>query len=632
MPAGGVAGFGDVGEDRFFTEPVQWMVDNDITTGTSPTCFSPNDPVTRGQAAAFMWRMEGEPPAGAGHAFTDVTRDWQQEPVSWMSRNGITTGTSPTTYDPERNLTRGEMAALVHRLAGSPTGSPAHPFTDVVRSWQQEPVSWMADTGITTGTSPTTFDPDRTVTRGELATFLYRYSGSPDVKVRNVHPVDPACPDQVPGPNVTVPPTTSTTAPPPTTTMPSDTTPPTAPGTLTAAPVTCAVDLDWTASSDPDSELVSYTISRGTSPGGAKTPIATISKDLTAYRDTAVAGGVAYSYTVTALNTSGLTSAASNEATATPVGTVGAPASPGTLGGASGISTAVISWTGSPDAIAEYTVSRGTSPGGAKTVVATLPGTQLEYTDTDVTVGTTYYYQVVASNCSGLDSPATNEVEVTVDSTFNDGSLVAAWLLDEGAGTTATDISGNGNDGTFVGTPEYVAGAVGTGLRFRSAESEAVSVPDAASLDFGTNGFTVALWIRYVAENDADIIRKGSLATGPKYWKLEFPAASQRLSFELFTGTGLARVRAPESYGDGQWHHIVAVRDVSAGLLRLYVDGVEVTTAPDPTGDVSNTSGLSIGAKDTLDDDFFDGSVDSVRLYDRALSPGEVAMLFDLGG
>ena len=75
-PAGGVAGFGDVPAERFYTEAVQWMVDNDITTGTSPTCFSPNDAVTRGQAAAFMWRMEGEPDAPP-HPFIDVNAVWQ---------------------------------------------------------------------------------------------------------------------------------------------------------------------------------------------------------------------------------------------------------------------------------------------------------------------------------------------------------------------------------------------------------------------------------------------------------------------------------------------------------------------------------------------------------------------------
>jgi hypothetical protein len=187
-PAAGVAGFGDVGRDRFFTEPVQWMVDNEITTGTSPTCFSPDDPVTRGQAAAFLWRMEGFPEPGSAHPFGDVVKDWQQDPVSWMFDNQITTGTSATTFSPEENLTRGQMAALVFRMAGEPAGAPPHPFGDVVKDWQQDPVSWMAAEGITTGTSPTTFSPDDPVTRGQLATFLWRYRDEPPVVVDEATP------------------------------------------------------------------------------------------------------------------------------------------------------------------------------------------------------------------------------------------------------------------------------------------------------------------------------------------------------------------------------------------------------------------------------------------------------------
>ena len=195
-PAAGVAGFGDVPGDVFYTDAVQWMVDNDITTGTSFSCFSPDDPVTRGQASAFMWRMEGEPGAPA-HPFVDVVAAWQQGPVSWMVAEGITTGTSPTTYSPDDVLTRGQLAALLWRLAGGSDLAPAtpHPFLDVVSGWQQEPVSWLAESGITTGTSPTTFSPDDTVTRGQLATFFHRYKGSPAVTVDAASPACPAPPN-----------------------------------------------------------------------------------------------------------------------------------------------------------------------------------------------------------------------------------------------------------------------------------------------------------------------------------------------------------------------------------------------------------------------------------------------------
>ncbi|MEM7141030.1 MAG: S-layer homology domain-containing protein [Actinomycetota bacterium] len=186
-PASGHAGFGDVGASAFYTEAVQWMVDNEITTGTAPGCFSPDDIVTRGQAAAFMWRMEGEPAAPA-HSFTDITAAYQQAAVSWMAANEITTGTTPSTYSPDDFLTRGQLAALLWRLAGNPA-APAHAFSDVHAGWQQGAVSWMAANAITTGTTPSTFAPDDFVTRGQLAAFFYRYQDEPPVTVDDATPL-----------------------------------------------------------------------------------------------------------------------------------------------------------------------------------------------------------------------------------------------------------------------------------------------------------------------------------------------------------------------------------------------------------------------------------------------------------
>ncbi|MEO0495662.1 MAG: S-layer homology domain-containing protein [Actinomycetota bacterium] len=194
-PAAAVAGFGDVDEGRYFTAPVQWMVDNEITTGTSPSCFSPWNDVTRAQAAAFLWRMEGRPAADP-HPFTDVTKAWQQDPISWLFAQGITTGTSDTTFSPESTLTRGQFAALLFRLADPPSGAPAHPFDDVVADWQQAAVGWLFDEGITTGTSDTAFSPDDPVTRGQIATFLFRYRGSPPVAV---DATAPSCGGSSPG-------------------------------------------------------------------------------------------------------------------------------------------------------------------------------------------------------------------------------------------------------------------------------------------------------------------------------------------------------------------------------------------------------------------------------------------------
>ena len=118
-PVASVAGFGDVEDGRYFTAPVQWMVGDGITNGTSPSCFSPSVSVSRGQAAAFLWRMEGRPVAEP-HPFSDVDKGWQQDPVSWLFAEGITTGTSATEFSPGDPVTRGQMATFLYRYQGSP--------------------------------------------------------------------------------------------------------------------------------------------------------------------------------------------------------------------------------------------------------------------------------------------------------------------------------------------------------------------------------------------------------------------------------------------------------------------------------------------------------------------------------
>lgn len=182
-PAGAVGGFGDVPADEFYAAPVQWMVENGITGGTSPGCFSPDDTATRAQAATFLHRSLGEP-AGGGEPFADVgPGDWYADAVGWMVNSGVTSGTSPTTFSPDRPVTRGEMATFMHRAAGLPAAE-SEPFDDVDPSdFFGTAVAWMVETGVTTGTSPTTFDPHRMLTRAEIATFLYRVAGEPSVEV-----------------------------------------------------------------------------------------------------------------------------------------------------------------------------------------------------------------------------------------------------------------------------------------------------------------------------------------------------------------------------------------------------------------------------------------------------------------
>lgn len=182
-PANAAAGFGDVPVGEFYTEAVQWMVDEGITTGTSPGCFQPSAPATRGQVASFLHRFKGEP-SGASEPFADVgPNDFFADAVTWMASTGITTGVTPTSFEPDRLVTRGEVATLLHRAEGSqPAGT--EPFDDVSSDdFFAEPVAWMVEQGITTGVTSSTFAPSRPVTRAELAAFLHRVAGTPAVSL-----------------------------------------------------------------------------------------------------------------------------------------------------------------------------------------------------------------------------------------------------------------------------------------------------------------------------------------------------------------------------------------------------------------------------------------------------------------
>ena len=138
-PVAGVAGFGDVEPERYYTEPVQWMVDNRIVDTGSSTCFAPDVAASRGETALYMWRML-EQPSAPPHPYEDVIGEDQNKAVSWIYANKITTGKNPTAFAPNDTLTRGEVAASLHRLAGKPHAT-SHPFTDVTATWQQQPVA-----------------------------------------------------------------------------------------------------------------------------------------------------------------------------------------------------------------------------------------------------------------------------------------------------------------------------------------------------------------------------------------------------------------------------------------------------------------------------------------------------------
>ena len=160
--------------------PVGWMVANDITTGVAPDRVDPNGLVTRAQAATFIWRMAGSPaPQADAPTFSDVPAGaYYEDAVRWMAATGITTGISDIHFAPGQVATRAHLVTFLWRLVDQPDAGDATQFVDVVADWQKGPVAWAAAVGVTTGTSPTTFDPNAGVTRGQTAAMLARLASA----------------------------------------------------------------------------------------------------------------------------------------------------------------------------------------------------------------------------------------------------------------------------------------------------------------------------------------------------------------------------------------------------------------------------------------------------------------------
>ena len=176
-----VGGFNDVFEDDYYADPVLWAVQNNVTAGTSDTTFSPGNQCTRAQAVTFLWNAQGQPePKSTKNPFTDVkSTAWYYKAVLWAVENNITAGTSATTFSPNATCTRAQIVTFLHNYAEKPAATGKNPFTDVKSTqWYYQPILWAVSEGVTAGTSATTFSPTNTCTRGQIVTFLYNYLGT----------------------------------------------------------------------------------------------------------------------------------------------------------------------------------------------------------------------------------------------------------------------------------------------------------------------------------------------------------------------------------------------------------------------------------------------------------------------
>ena len=177
--------FKDVSANAYYYDAVIWAAENGITGGTSTTTFSPNAPCTRAQIVTFLWRAAGSPEPKNLSSLSDVPADaYYAKAVAWALENGITTGTGDGMFSPNATCTRAQAMTFIYRSVQAQGGGMQgawmfrNPFSDVdTENYYGEAVMWAVANGVTNGTSDTTFSPGADCTRAQIVTFLYRCLG-----------------------------------------------------------------------------------------------------------------------------------------------------------------------------------------------------------------------------------------------------------------------------------------------------------------------------------------------------------------------------------------------------------------------------------------------------------------------
>ena len=170
--------FTDVKPTAYYADAVKWAVEQGITTGTDATHFTPNAVCTRAQVVTFLWRAAGCPEVAENtvNPFTDVKAGaYYYDAVLWAVEQGITTGTTETTFSPDATVSRAQAVTFMWREAGSPAAEGTNPFADVAAgTYYADATLWAVNEGITNGTTVTTFGPAEGCTRAQIVTMLYR--------------------------------------------------------------------------------------------------------------------------------------------------------------------------------------------------------------------------------------------------------------------------------------------------------------------------------------------------------------------------------------------------------------------------------------------------------------------------
>ena len=229
-------------------------------------------------------------------------------------------------------------------------------------------------------------------------------------------------------------------------------------------------------------------------------------------------------------------------------------------------------------------------------------------------------------------APRTAKINSSQNSKLTNG-LVGMWSFNgpDMSGVTAYDRSGQGNNGTLTNGPSRVAGKIGQALSFDGV-NDYVSIPDSVAIDVET--VTVSAWIKTTQTTEGEIIEKwintGTPARYPYVLRIN-NATVGKAFFRAYDGTNNPGATSTTNINNGAWHHLVGVRRDGTDL-RLYVDGVLESTATDTTtGDTTNDLAIGIGARRTTAAGPFNGLIDEVRVYNRALTPAEIKRLYNMG-
>jgi len=392
-----------------------------------------------------------------------------------------------------------------------------------------------------------------------------------------------------------------------------DTTPPTAPSNLVATAVTGnQINLSWTASTD-NVGVTGYLIERCTGSGCTNfTQVGT--STTTSYSNTGLLSGNVYSYRVRATDAANNLSPYSNTASATAVADTTPPTAPANLT-ATSISASQInlSWTASTDnvGVTGYLIER-CSGSGCTNFVQVGTSTATSYSNTGLQASTSYSYRVRATDAANNLSPYSNIASAT---TLSSG-LVAAYSFNEGSGTTVADSSGNANTGTISNATWTTQGKFGNALVFNGTNA-LVTVNNSASLQL-TTGMTLEAWVypTVTLSGWTDVVYK---QVDIYYLEAESGVGAPATG-GTFAGTP-ATIYGTSAVPANSWTHLAATYD--GAMLRLYVNGVQVSSHAQTGAISSSANPVQIGG-DTIYGQYFQGRIDEVRIYNRALSQAEI--------